>query len=83
MRLDQHEAQLVLRMTNAFEDRIRQDAHHMRQAAAVLRQGGQVPLFTEGEAGAIAAERLAEDFERTLEDARGLRTRIHTHDLEA
>lgn len=76
MKLDQHETQLVLRMAKAFEDRTRQDADHMRQAAAVLRQGGQVPLFAEGESGAIAADRLAEDFERTLEDVGALRSRI-------
>lgn len=45
-------------------------ADMFRQIAASIRAGEEVSMFAEGEAGAVAADRLAEQFDRQHKDTR-------------
>lgn len=47
-----------------YRERMQGNAKELRQIAAALRAGEPVPMFAEGESGARAADRLAEQFER-------------------
>ena len=57
-------------------DKFERDAALGRETAAVLRAGEKIPMFAEGEAGARAAEALAEQFERQVRETRSLADRI-------
>jgi len=57
-------------------ERFTQDATAMRQAADILRRGGEVGPFAPGEGGALAAERLAKQFEKQVAETRALNDKI-------
>lgn len=52
-----------------YREKMQENAAEFRKIAAHLRAGNSFPLFAEGEGGARAADRLAEQFERQDADA--------------
>ena len=57
-------------------ERFTESAAEFHKLAAHLRAGGEFPMFAPGEAGARAADRLAEQFESQTKNASSLRDRI-------
>ncbi len=49
-----------------------ESAAEFRKLAALLRRGESYPMFADGEPGALAADRLAAQFDRQLKDSQEL-----------
>lgn len=52
----------------------REDAKVMEEARDTLKNGGSIPMFADGEAGARAADRTAKQFIQQAEDTEQLAT---------
>jgi alkylation response protein AidB-like acyl-CoA dehydrogenase len=73
---------LIFNILPVYIERMYEDEEQMRQIAEAIRQGQKVPLFALGEAGASAADRLAQQFASQRERAEQLRSRLESDEDE-
>jgi hypothetical protein len=66
------ESSAITNALNIAREKFDEHAKTMHEIASALRNGQEVAMFAPGEGGAIAADRLAAQFERQSEEARTL-----------
>lgn len=73
IQVQQSEMTMAVTAMRAGMDTFRQHAHQMQQMASFLREGGDGgDLWAPGENGARAADRMAEQFNRQVEETERL-----------
>ncbi len=78
--LSSEEKRTIDRALRIATEKFDEDAKVFRTIAKAIRSGKGHPMFAPGEAGAEAADRLAEDFERSATDTCAVNDRIETFD---
>jgi hypothetical protein len=78
MNFDTHEMDILGNALHVAARKYRQDQENMVQIATAIRQGQTVPMFAEGENGVRAADRLANQFSRQVEDVEAILQRMET-----
>ena len=76
IRLNSGEANLTHEALFMFHNQLGADVKHMERISQALRDGESVPMFADGEDGAVAADRMREDLDRKREDVERLMDKI-------
>jgi hypothetical protein len=66
------QTQIIINALRTAAERYDADEQTFRQVAEDLRNGKSVPMFTTGDAGVVAAKRLADQFFRQAEETRAV-----------
>jgi len=74
--LTEDESTAITNALGVAAERFDEHVASFRTLAEQLRAGGTMPLWAEGEMGAIAAERMATQFQLQAEKLRGLISRV-------
>lgn len=72
MRFDTDQLHTVVHALQIAARTFREDQSNMEKVAVAIRAGQAVPMFAEGENGAVAADRLAGQFYRQATDCEDL-----------